>query len=84
MRKNAHKYLAFPSVNIFESLYSSRQRLYLSNSIFSKHSYIHTYIHTHIHTYVHAYIYTYVYYSLPKKGFLGIKKITYIKLYKSK
>ena len=30
MRKNAQKYLAF------ESLYSSRQRLYLSNSIFLK------------------------------------------------
>ena len=26
----------FPSVNVFESLYSSRQRLYLSNSLFSK------------------------------------------------
>ena len=26
----------FPSVNVFKSLYSSRQRLYLSNSIFSK------------------------------------------------
>ena len=36
MHKNAHKYLAFPSVNFFESLYSSRQRLYLSNFIFPK------------------------------------------------
>ena len=38
MPQNEHKYLALPSVNLFESLYSSRQRLYLSNSIFSKNS----------------------------------------------
>ena len=36
MRKNERKYLAFPSVNFFKSLYSSRQRVHLSNSIFSK------------------------------------------------
>ena len=36
MPKNERKYLAFPSVNFFKSLYSSRQRLYLSNSVFLK------------------------------------------------
>ena len=36
MPKNERKYLAFPLVNVFKRLYSSRQRLYLSNSIFSK------------------------------------------------
>ena len=38
MPKNERKSLSFPSVNVFKSLYSSRQRLYLSNSIFSKNS----------------------------------------------
>ena len=38
MPKNKHKYLAFPSVNFFGNLYSSRQMLFLSNSIFSKNS----------------------------------------------
>ena len=38
MPKNEHKYLAFSSLNFFERLYSSRQRLYLFNSIFSKNS----------------------------------------------
>ena len=38
MPQNEHTYLAFPLVNVFESLFPSRQRLYLSNSIFSKHS----------------------------------------------
>ena len=33
-----HKYLAFPSVNGFESLNSLRQRLYLFNFLFSKNS----------------------------------------------
>ena len=36
MPKIERKYLAFPLVNFFKSLYSSRQRSYLSNSIFSK------------------------------------------------
>ena len=36
MPKNERTYLAFFTVNVFKSLYSSRQRLYLSNSIFSK------------------------------------------------
>ena len=36
MPKNERKYLAFPSVNFFKRLYSARQRLYLSNSNFSK------------------------------------------------
>ena len=36
MPNNERKYLAFPSVNFFEGLCSARQRLYLSNSIFSK------------------------------------------------
>ena len=38
MPQNEHKYLAFPLVNISKSLYCSRQRIYLSNSIFSKTS----------------------------------------------
>ena len=38
MPKNKHKYLAFPSVNFIGNLYSSRQMLFLSNSIFSKNS----------------------------------------------
>ena len=33
MRKNAHKYLAFASVNFLKRLYSSGEKLYLSNSI---------------------------------------------------
>ena len=38
MPKHERKYLAFLSVNVFKSSYGSRQRLYLSNSIFSKMS----------------------------------------------
>ena len=33
-RKIEHKYLAFVSVNFFERLYSSKQRLYLSKILF--------------------------------------------------
>ena len=44
MHKNAHKYLAFPSVNVFESLYSSRQRLYLSNFVFPKNPIEHIFL----------------------------------------
>ena len=35
MTKNASRYLAFPTLHFFKSLYSSRQSIHLSNSIFS-------------------------------------------------